>query len=49
MHAEHLQAEVVVGGEVAEAVDGESDRDAGQLGELRSSSAAPEWVTPPPA
>ena len=50
VHAEHVQAQVVVGGEAAQPVQGQPDRDAGPLGELLAGRPlAPLWITPPPA
>ena len=50
VHAEHVQAQVVVAGEAAQAVQRQGDRDAGLLGELPAgAAAAPAAMMPPPA
>ena len=50
VHAEHVQAEVMIGREAAEAVDRQGDGDAGQLGELPSAPRPPRRaMMPPPA
>ena len=50
VHAEHVQGQVMVGREAAEAVHGQGDRDAGLLGELpQLRRPRRRAMTPPPA